>query len=288
MQWSEFDIEVNGTLLHAYRRGAGRGSVPLVLAHGFTDNGLCWQRVADRLHDDFDLIAFDARCHGRSATAWSSAELAGDDLIALVEALHLERPLAMGHSMGAQTVSIAVAARPDLFRAAVLEDPPWGLVLPPRPSFESLESLTAEQLEQLEQLAAALAAAQERQAAQTAESITREGKAANPSWHDDEFPAWAQSKLQFRTPPEMTENNGRIPFPPWQPIASRLSIPVLLAVGRPERGGIVTPEVAAQARQLCPTLEVASFDAGHNIRREAFEEFVTAVSHFFAAHRGTL
>jgi hypothetical protein len=38
-----------------------------------------------------------------------------------------------------------------------------------------------------------------------------------------------------------------------------------------------------EAQRLCPSLEVVRFErAGHNIRREAFEEFMDAVTGFLA------
>jgi pimeloyl-ACP methyl ester carboxylesterase len=56
---------------------------------------------------------------------------------------------------------------------------------------------------------------------------------------------------------------------------------LLITGGNSERGAIVTPEAAAQAQRLCPTIEVVQLEqAGHNIRREAFDEFVAAVTDF--------
>ena len=52
-----------------------------------------------------------------------------DDLVGIIEALGLEQPYAIGHSMGAGTVASALVTRPELIRAAVLEDP--GCANPP-------------------------------------------------------------------------------------------------------------------------------------------------------------
>jgi len=38
----------------------------MILLHGFTDNGLCWARVASMLENDFDIIMPDIRGHGKS------------------------------------------------------------------------------------------------------------------------------------------------------------------------------------------------------------------------------
>jgi hypothetical protein len=54
-----------------------------------------------------------------------------------------------------------------------------------------------------------------------------------------------------------------------------------LITADPERGAIVTPEVAEEARRLLPTLEARRLrGAGHNIRREQFEPYLQAVRAF--------
>jgi len=98
--WAEGDVLTNGIRMHYYRTGGDKP--PLVLAHGFSDNGLCWSPVARVLQADYDVIMIDARNHGKSeapATAGGS-RAQGDDLAGLIRALKLEEPAVMGHSMG--------------------------------------------------------------------------------------------------------------------------------------------------------------------------------------------
>ena len=259
MEWNDGDVTVNGTRLHYSRRGDGP---PLILAHGATDNGRCWTRLAEALEGEFDIVAYDARNHGRSESSTFEPGHAADDLIGVAEALGLEQPAAMGHSMGAMALTQALALRPDLFRAAVLEDPPWRLKLPepgetprinPADWFQNDRSI---------------------------EEIARLGKVASPTWHDDEFPDWAEGKLQFRPSDSWLEAIRRGGMPPWEAAVKEFACPVLLVCGTPEKMAIVTPETAADAQALSPALEVAAFDAGHNVRREAFEEVVETVRAF--------
>jgi pimeloyl-ACP methyl ester carboxylesterase len=63
--WQTGSVEANGVLLHYTRTGGARP--PLVLAHGFSDDGLCWSPVARELEDAYDIVMVDARCHGRSS-----------------------------------------------------------------------------------------------------------------------------------------------------------------------------------------------------------------------------
>ena len=62
--WQSGDIEVNKLKLHYTRTGGDKP--PVVLAHGFSDDGLCWTPVAKLLEADYDVIMVDARGHGRS------------------------------------------------------------------------------------------------------------------------------------------------------------------------------------------------------------------------------
>ena len=63
-EWQAGYVEANGIRLH-YTRTGGAGPA-VVLAHGVTDDGLCWTPVAEALADAYDLVMVDARGHGRS------------------------------------------------------------------------------------------------------------------------------------------------------------------------------------------------------------------------------
>ena len=80
-----------------YHRG-NNGKIPLLLLHGYTDNGLCWSRVADDLAATYDVIMPDARGHGRTQGPVHnfSYEQLGQDAQAFIEALELVRPFLFG------------------------------------------------------------------------------------------------------------------------------------------------------------------------------------------------
>jgi pimeloyl-ACP methyl ester carboxylesterase len=265
MGWTEGDVEVGGGAgIHYYRRGSGP---PLVLAHGATDDGRCWGRVAEALEGDHELIAYDARGHGRSSDSSPSQPPPGDDLVAVVEALGLDPPVAMGHSMGAGAVADAAARHPGALRAIVLEDPAWrGGPVPERPggSKERARSLTG-WVEGLQKL--------------TLDEVIAAGRKTMPTWHEDELPAWAESKLLFR--PSGSGFGGSGDRPDWREQAKAITVPMLLVCGDPAKA-LVDEQGAEEAQQLCPTCEVVRFPVGHNIRREAFDEFVAAVRSFLA------
>jgi N-formylmaleamate deformylase len=123
--WCEGDVVANGINVHYYRTGGDRPA--LVLAHGITDNGPCWTRLARALKNEYDLIMVDARGHGRSdapASGYTNADHAAD-VAGMIQALNLDKPALVGHSMGAAISATLAAQYPGLTRGLVLEDPPW-------------------------------------------------------------------------------------------------------------------------------------------------------------------
>ena len=115
----------NGIRIHYWRTGAGTGKPPLVLAHGSSDDGLCWTNLAKEIQDGYDIIMFDARGHGLSdpPTPSDPPDVQVEDLAGLIKELKLERPILMGHSMGSASVAHFAAKYPDVPRAVILEDP---------------------------------------------------------------------------------------------------------------------------------------------------------------------
>src|ERR671938_601164 len=96
--WQSDNIEVNGLRLHYTRTGGEKP--PVVLAHGFSDDGLCWTPVAEALAPEYDVIMVDARGHGRSEApeqGYGPIEQAAD-LAGVIAALGLQRPAVLGHS----------------------------------------------------------------------------------------------------------------------------------------------------------------------------------------------
>ncbi|MBV9580005.1 MAG: alpha/beta hydrolase [Chloroflexi bacterium] len=272
--WLSGEVVTNGIRMHYHRTGGDKPA--LVLSHGATDNGLCWTRVARVLEADYDVVMPDARGHGQSSapdSGYSSADHAAD-LAGLIRALGLQRPALGGHSMGAGTTLRLIADEPDLASCAVLEDP--GLRLPnAAPLRGQADPRTSIRQVVLDAQCSDL------------ETTIRRGREASPLWGDDEWQPWAQAKQQLSR--QFVDTLGSGPMPQdWQELLGRVRCPVLLVTSDPERGGIVTPEAAQVAARVLPSLEVVRLPgAGHNIRREQFDGFVSAVRGFLAAHYPT-
>ena len=125
--WSSGFVQKNGVRIHYHRTGGDKPT--LMLSHGITDHGMCWRRVAQALEKGYDLIMVDARGHGHSdapETGYSSRDHAAD-LAGLIEALALEKPTIIGHSMGASNAAVVAGEYPYLMSGILLEDPVWRL-----------------------------------------------------------------------------------------------------------------------------------------------------------------
>ena len=258
-------VETNGITLHYYRTGGAKP--PVVLSHGITDSGLCWTPVAERLAEYFDVIMYDARGHGRSDApehGYTVADYAAD-LIGLVRALGLERPMALGHSLGGSTI-VEAATTPGLFRRVILEDPPLnasdGAVDTATDDTDWIPAWRDEVI------------ANKRK---SREELMQQGRIESPSWSDAELDPWADSKQQVDPRVfEGAETIGR----GWRKNIPAIQCPILLMTGGLEAAA-VTPAAAQEARNINPQLEVVHFEnAGHNIRRDAFEEYMRAVEEF--------
>jgi pimeloyl-ACP methyl ester carboxylesterase len=269
-EWTSGDVNTNGIRMHYTRTGGDKQ--PLVLAHGATDSGLCWTRLARALEASYDVIMPDARGHGLSDApggGYSAIDHAAD-LAGLIRGLGLSRPAVGGHSMGAGSALALAANYPELVACAFLEDP--GIRLEDHPTTPGQDPREA--IRQNVQLAQS----------QGREAILARGRALHPEWSEEEFGPWCEAKAhvsgQF-----LDQLGSSRPMLDWRALLPRVQCPTLLVTSDPERGGIVTPQAAAEASGLLPRLEVVRITgAGHNIRREQFDAFVASVQGFLTAH----
>jgi pimeloyl-ACP methyl ester carboxylesterase len=114
-----------GEVRLAYLR-AGAGPRTLVLLHGWPQTSYAWRRVVPLLGAGFTSVAFDLRGVGRSSTegrGFDKVTMAGDVHAALAS-LRIERPILIGHDIGA-LVGYAFARRyPGDLSGLVIVDAP--------------------------------------------------------------------------------------------------------------------------------------------------------------------
>lgn len=268
--WQAGDLRIEERTVHYYRAGT-RGKPPVVLLHGFTNNGLTWTVLARDLQEDYDLVAIDAAGHGLSDAPGPEAapDQARDDVIAAIALLELAHPALVGHSMGAGTAAAVAAHEGDRIRCAVLEDPGWrdADAPPPIPGaagspewFDLIRTLPTLPPEERQALAIK----------------------TNPTWSEEDRALWLDSRMQF----DLSLLDGlRRPTTDWRDLARRITCPTLLVTADVDRGAIVSPAGAREALGLLRAGQVAHISgAGHNIRRDNYAPFRDAVIPFLKAH----
>lgn len=109
----------------------GEAGPAVVCVHGLTANAFCFQALADGLAQDQRVFAYDLRGRGDSGKPEHgySVPLHAADLAGLIEQWGLERPVVIGHSLGALISLYFAAHYPDKLSKLVLIDAgaplPW-------------------------------------------------------------------------------------------------------------------------------------------------------------------
>lgn len=264
MSWVEGDVDVDGGRLHYHRTGDGL-QPPIVLLHGFSDNGLCWRRVAEVLEVTFDVVMVDARNHGGSSTGAVDVSDMAADVAAVISTLELDRPAVVGHSIGAAVATELAGRRPELVSRLVLEDPPW------RDEFD--EPGATEQ-----QRRDGARAYLESLTTMTEDEIRELGHRQHPEWGEVDIADWVISKQQVRV--EAAKSLGGSMRPS---VIDEVQCPTLLIHGEPTRGGLLTAAVAERLMATNDGVTACSVEhAGHNIRRENFERYVDVLGAYLA------
>ena len=113
-------VDVDSLEIHVESVGEG---IPVVLIHGLGLSGAIWNRVRDSLGPGYRLVMIDLRGAGRTRELVRkelSLEQWAADLGALLAALEIERPVLVGHSLGASIALKYALEQPGDVRALVL------------------------------------------------------------------------------------------------------------------------------------------------------------------------
>lgn len=258
--WTEGWALANGIRIHYYRVPAP-GKPVLIFAHGSSDDGRCWTSLARELQGRYDLILPDARGHGRSdpPREGEPADAQVEDLAAFMQELNLDKPILMGHSMGASAAAWLAAKHPALLGAVILEDP--GLL--PR-SFSAGSAGVEERRRQTLAL----------NNAGYGETVARCLK-NTPMWGYEECRLWAPSKLLHHPNNAYRSLGDR---PSMTDLFDKIEIPTLILKAD------APPDVRKQNEEVAKHLAhgtIVHIDgAGHNVRREQKHRLLVALNAF--------
>lgn len=256
--WTDGFVIANGIRIHYWRTG---GDKPvMVMAHGSSDDALCWTNFAKEFSADYDIVMFDARGHGLSDPPGPNdpADVQAEDMAAFIRELKLEKPIVMGHSMGSASAALFAAKYPDVPRAIVLEDPYLG----PR------RQGTGGNVEQ--RRAQILATNNKREAALVAECMK-----SVPQWGQSECEIWAPSKRLHHPNTGYSSIGTR---PAMSELFPKIPVPTLILKADADAAGRAENE---KVTALLANGEIVHIDgAGHNVRRDRKAETVAALKSF--------
>ena len=119
----DLQINVNGISV-AYNEEGKKNGPAIIFIHGFPFDKSMWDLQMESLKEDFRVIAYDIRGHGSSEAGNEnfSIDIFTNDLLFLMDALEVEKPILCGLSMGGYIALNAIGKFPQHFSALVLSD----------------------------------------------------------------------------------------------------------------------------------------------------------------------
>ena len=263
-----------GELAYEMSLAAGSG-VAVVFLHGGLLDHRQWDAEFRSLIDTAPVIRFDARGHGTSSVpiADFSHHL---DLIALLDALGVERVIGVGLSLGARTLIDAGLLAPSRFRALLLVSPGYS-------------GLEFEDPFVLEQHAAIGRAAQQRDVAGVVEAFLRAWVDGPRRTADAVDPA-VRSRCREMAHAAVLRGGGGPGLVREVGAADRLdelAMPIQVVLGDLDSADIERAADRIVTRAVNARLAVVR-DAGHAVNLDQPVVFLDVLSAFLAEHVATI
>ncbi|SOY58297.1 putative hydrolase [Cupriavidus taiwanensis] len=262
-------VHANGIRQHYLRYGGQAGARAqrdaVIIVPGITSPAVTWGFVGERFGQQFDTYVLDVRGRGLSQAGPEldySLDAQAADVVALAQALGLQRYAVVGHSMGARIGIRAARAKPAGLTRLVLVDPP--VSGPGRRPYPS----------QLPWYLDSIRLAQQ--------GIDAEGmRAFCPTWTEDQLRLRAQWLHTCDERAILASFNG-FHEDDIHADLPHVAVPALLMTAG--RGDVVRAEDVQEMRTLLPALLVAHVaDAGHMIPWDDEAGFYRAFGDFLGA-----
>ena len=121
---------MNNSVLHRNNvQVFGRGSQPIIFAHGFGCDQNMWRFITPAFENDYKVILFDYVGHGNSDRSaynparYASLEGYAQDVLEICAALHLEGAIFVGHSVSSMIGMLAAIDEPHYFSRIIMVGP---------------------------------------------------------------------------------------------------------------------------------------------------------------------
>ena len=235
---------------------------PLVLIPGITSPAITWGFVSERLAEFAHVFSLDNRGRGLSSTGPDLSYVLEDyanDTIGAIQALGLERPTVVGHSMGARIAIKLAALASDKIAKLVLADPP--VTGPGRRAYPTPLKWYLDGIDE----------ASRGGGFETARKVL-------PNWTDEQLSLRAEwlptcDKIAIeQSHRSFHEEDVHILLP-------QVRVPTLLIYA--EKGGTVNDEDAAEIVSALPDASATRIDgASHMIPWDDLDSFVSAIRDF--------
>jgi pimeloyl-ACP methyl ester carboxylesterase len=289
--WSDGYVFANGIRIHYYHAVPAQGKPVIIMVHGVTDNGLCWTTLTEKLQDSYDIYMLDARGHGLSDpfTPIDNGETLMKDVAEFVRVMKFDKPILMGHSMGAATVMRVGAEYPDLAKAIIMLDPGLGGFPGGRSGGGSGRdtvrnrppATTQHQPSAPNRLSVNMFGSPETLVAQNNyrfEDLVATGRRQFPKWHDADIQYWALSKKQYHGPYSPEAWQAMRGTMSTEKALAKIQVPALILKAD------ATPEVRKTneeaARVMLKGKLVHIDGAGHNLHHDQLTRTVEVLKDF--------
>ncbi len=111
-------ILVNNVNLYYEEYGNGQ---PIILLHGNQETHEIFDKLIDKLKDNYKVYAIDNRCHGKSENPIDiSYDLMCDDIIDFIKKLNIEKPILYGFSDGGIVGLLIAIKEPNLLTNLII------------------------------------------------------------------------------------------------------------------------------------------------------------------------
>ncbi|MBD1433109.1 alpha/beta hydrolase [Sphingobacterium sp. DN00404] len=290
--WSAGYVYANNVRLHYYHATPQPDKPVIVMVHGVTDNGLCWTTLTQQFEDSYDIYMLDARGHGLSDPfqAGDDGETLIKDVVAFVKAMELDKPILLGHSMGAATVMRLAADYPDLGKAVIMLDPLLGprMTRPVAPSrhAESKSNSSAVPISTKRtspKVQVNMFGAPEvlvRQNNYSMDELMKLGSRQNPQWHETDIMYWALSKKQYHGPYTEQAAQAMSGTMDVGNALARVSIPALIL--KADATEDVRQKNEKIAREMKRGKLIHIEGGGHNLHHDRLMPTAEAIKEFLA------
>ncbi|MBR2961496.1 MAG: alpha/beta hydrolase [Alistipes sp.] len=113
-------IMAGSTALHVC--DSQKGEKCVVLLHGYLENMLVWEEFASLLYQKVRVVTLDLPGHGISEVKGDvhTMDYLADTVVAMLDALNIERAVLVGHSMGGYVALAAAERHPERLAGLVL------------------------------------------------------------------------------------------------------------------------------------------------------------------------